>query len=188
MFLNLEYKNLLTKKECSEIAKEFHTLLSTKETDESCSDRSKIHIDHGYTKGSFGYYNLKKSLKFLKKIEKVVLADYNDEVVFKNSYIRKYINGNQLTAHIDKPGLDITLSVTIEGLTNWPLCVSNIVFEDPHILGAVSPKYQNNHKKYYTNIGDGVACYGRNTVHWREPLVCGPDEYLIQLFYHWTFV
>ena len=191
MFLNIEYKNLLTKKECKEIADEFKELIKNNMANVEPTSpiaKSMAHIDYVDTNGSIGYLNSKKSLKYVKKIEDRILKDYDDSVKFSNTYIRKYGRGTVLVPHVDKPGLDLTLSLTVDGITNWPLCVSNIIFEDLDLSAATSPKYRKNYKKYYTNVGDGVACYGRNVVHWREQLDCQEDEYLIQIFYHWSFV
>lgn len=191
MFLNIEYKNILTRDECKEISEEFHYLIKDKVSNVDPTvelARSTVHVDYVDTNGSLGFLNPSKSLEYLSKIESRIFKDYDDDVKFSNSYIRKYTNGTKLAPHIDKPGLDITLSVTIDGITNWPLCASNILFEEMSHELATLPKYQTNYKKYYTDIGDGVACYGRNVVHWRDTLICKEDEYLIQLFYHWTFI
>ena len=179
MFLNIEYKNILSTSECNEIADEFKAII--------LDGKANIDQNYYYDK-SLGYYNLKSSLKYLSKIEKIIFKDYQDELTFSNTYIRKYEKLNYLKPHIDKPGLDVTLSMTVDGITHWPLCVSNLIYEDVVNDLVLSPRYQANHKKYYTDIGDGVACYGRNTVHWREKLDCKKDEYLIQIFYHWSFV
>lgn len=91
-----------------------------------------------------------------------------------NSYARIYYNGSTLKPHTDRIGLDYTISISLfSNLTKpWPLMCTdrkgNIV---PIDIG----------------IGDGGIMHGTEINHWREDLTCGVDEYIIQLFMHWSF-
>lgn len=91
-----------------------------------------------------------------------------------NSYCRIYYNGSTLNPHVDRLGLDYTISISLfSNLKNdWPLmCIDRKGNTVPIDIG----------------IGDGGIMYGTEINHWREDLTCGDDEYIIQLFMHWSF-
>jgi hypothetical protein len=92
-----------------------------------------------------------------------------------NSFGRIYYNGGTLPPHKDRSGLDYTLSITLRNnlKKDWPFWC-----EDK--LG--------NHVPISIKKGDGGMMLGNSMTHWRENLVCEPDEYVIQLFMHWSFV
>jgi len=89
-----------------------------------------------------------------------------------NPYCRIYNNTSTLNPHIDREGLDWTLSICL--FTNidhdWPLFAK--IGEE--ILG------------FPTRIGEGALMAGRQLEHWREPLVCSDDQYVVQMFLHWS--
>jgi hypothetical protein len=93
-------------------------------------------------------------------------------IVTENSFTRLYFNGAELRRHKDRPGLDLTLSIctysTIE--QDWPLYCELQNGE----IGS-----------FVTNPGDGVLILGTAMDHWRDSLVCKPDQFVIQSFYHW---
>lgn len=91
-----------------------------------------------------------------------------------NSYCRIYYNGATLRPHKDRVGLDYTLSVSLFSnlKTPWPLiCIDRKENTVPIDIA----------------IGDGGMMYGTEINHWRDNLICEPDEYIIQLFMHWSF-
>ena len=96
-------------------------------------------------------------------------------IVAENSYTRIYLNGSDLKKHVDRPGLDITLSVcTFTNIGHpWPLFV-----EDE--TGKVH--------SIETTPGDGALMLGTKYQHWRDKLVANPQQMVIQSFYHWKFV
>lgn len=90
-----------------------------------------------------------------------------------NPFSRIYYNESILRPHIDREGLDWTISLCL--FTNadydWPLKAK---LEDGTIL------------EFPTVKGEGNLVNGRKINHWREPLSCGPDQYVVQVFLHWT--
>lgn len=97
------------------------------------------------------------------------------KMVPANSYCRIYYNGSTLKSHVDRVGLDYTISISLfSNLKNdWPLmCIDRKGNTVPINIG----------------IGDGGMVYGTEIKHWRDDLTCGPDEYIIQLFMHWSFI
>lgn len=90
----------------------------------------------------------------------------------KNTYARIYYNGGEMNKHIDRKGLDYTLSICLFNNLNqdWPLwCIDG----------------KNNHVPINIKAGDGAMMLGSKLTHWREPLVCSDNKFLIQLFMHW---
>lgn len=90
----------------------------------------------------------------------------------KNSFARIYYNGGTLSKHVDREGLEYTLSITLfSNLDNdWPLCC--IDKKENQVEIPIQP-------------GDGAIMLGTKLTHWREPLVCNDDQFVIQLFMHW---
>ncbi len=92
----------------------------------------------------------------------------------KNSYSRIYFNNSVLKKHVDRKGLDVTMSVCIFDNTgkDWPLYV---VTEDG-VKSAV------------TKVGDGVMILGTKMEHWRDNMTCAEDQMVMQVFFHWEFI
>jgi hypothetical protein len=89
-----------------------------------------------------------------------------------NSYCRIYMNGSTLNKHVDRPPLDVTLSVTLHTVDHpWLLYAKDL---------------SNTEVAFDIKRGDGALMFGRKMEHWREPLVCKDDEYVCQLFLHWS--
>lgn len=91
-----------------------------------------------------------------------------------NSFGRIYYNGGTLDRHVDRSGLDYTMSITLYSNLDesWPLwCIDR----------------EGNEVPLHIDRGDGGIMYGTTMTHWREPLACRDDQYVIQLFMHWTF-
>jgi len=93
----------------------------------------------------------------------------------ENSYTRIYYNGAKLEKHKDREGLDLTLTIcTYSNIKKpWPLYVE---VESGDV------------KSFETKPGDGALIMGTAMNHWRDPLVCGENEMVIQSFYHWRIL
>ena len=89
----------------------------------------------------------------------------------QNSFVRFYFNGGKMLRHLDRVGLDLTLSLCTYSTINkpWPL-----YFEVDGQIASIN-----------TPVGDGVMIEGTKMHHWRDDLVCNEDEFVIQSFYHW---
>ena len=99
----------------------------------------------------------------------------NRKIKNANPYVRVYKNGSTLNSHTDRDGLDYTLSVCLfENInSNWPLIVKN---EKNELIENI------------TKIGHASLVTGNILEHWRTPLECNEDEYVIQLFLHYTHI
>ena len=74
------------------------------------------------------------------------------ELVPVNTFAWDWRDGAELTPHIDREGLDWTVSVPLDGMSaRWPFHIDGI--------GPVQCEY-----------GQGILCNGRIRRHWREPL------------------
>lgn len=90
-----------------------------------------------------------------------------------NPYIRIYQNGSTLNPHKDRDELDWTVSVCLFSNINsdWPLIIKDENSESTH---------------YPTKLGYASLVSGNILEHWREPLKCNDEEYVIQMFLHYT--
>lgn len=95
------------------------------------------------------------------------------EVEPSNPFSRIYYNESVLRPHIDREGLDWTISLCL--FTNldhdWPLKAK---LQDDSIV------------EFPTIQCHGNLVNGRVLEHWREPLSCDPHKYVIQVFLHWS--
>jgi hypothetical protein len=123
---------------------------------------------------SYGQGGMVQGDRLLEYFTPIIEKDFGCKIAKENSYSRIYFNGSTLKPHIDRPGLDITLSLCaysdIE--TEWPLCVHD--GQQVHILA--------------TPPGTAAAMLGTKHVHWRDPLVCRDDQKVIQVFCHWRIL
>lgn len=134
--------------------------------------RLTTEADDRYYKNSFG-------IARHQEFEDLLHASTNDmshlvgqTLTPANSYCRIYMNGSTLNKHTDRPPLDVTLSVTLHTV------------KQPWLLYAKD--LSNTEVAFDIKRGDGALMFGRKMEHWREPLVCKNDEYVIQLFLHWS--
>jgi hypothetical protein len=144
-----------------------------------------------YLNNCYGIGNLKETITDIDNIKELISKDYGDDFQFTHSYTRIYSNNGVLFPHIDRQGLDLTLSVNIYSNlpVDWPLWVSPLLYpkEKWDFETEMSP-YRQTATPYNTRPGQGVACFGTKHVHWRERLVCEPFHYYGQIFYHWKKV
>ena len=122
---------------------------------------------------SYGYGRIPEYEELLRELTptiKNVTGLHN--ITVENSYTRIYFNGASLKRHVDRVGLDLTLSLcTFSNLDKpWDLHVET---EGGKVLS------------FDTKPGQGALILGTKMPHWRDDLVCGSDQYVIQSFYHW---
>jgi hypothetical protein len=153
---------------------------------ERCELLSKVLMD-AYDKGSVNYegvnnahYGNSYGIGCLPEYE-VILRELTPIIMEKtgytniaveNSYSRIYRNGGRLEKHIDREGLDLTLTVCTYNDINkpWPLyvrCIDGVV------------------REFETGVGDGALILGTKMEHWRDPLVCDDNQKVLQSFFHW---
>lgn len=96
---------------------------------------------------------------------------YNN-ISIQNSFSRIYFNNSILPRHVDRHGLDITVTACIYDDTNvkWPLYVET----------------ENGIKEVITEVGDAGIILGTKMNHWRDRLICENRKMVMQCFFHWS--
>lgn len=155
-------------------------------------------VDIGYAYEKFKIFDsLDEYNKFFDGLTKKMESIFDEKLKFSHNFYRIYYNNSRLMPHIDKPGLDITLTVNIGGLQDWKIFFAEHTLPDDFIKMYSQQKFDEyvdlmQHTKKYRSFetprGSGVVCYARKTPHWRETLICNEHEYMAQIFFHWTIV
>lgn len=163
MFIFLE--NLITPEECQKLAAEVQEAWNEKKLVYEGSDP--------HYGSSYGLSRLALHEKYMFEWTPMIKekSGYKD-ITEENSFARIYFNGGKLKRHVDRFGLDITLSICIASTIKqpWPLYVEE---PDGKVLTCE------------TKIGDGACILGTKMPHWRDDLICGDDEIVMQSFFHW---
>jgi len=136
---------------------------------------------------SFGAYNLPVTLPFADRLTKKLQAIY-PHIKFANTYTREYLRHGKLGIHVDRTGLDLTLSVCIEDNHNlfWPLNISKLEHKGEWKSGDDNEHYKKDAISVVLPVGHGAFAEGRKHPHWREELLCGEDQRVVFVFFHWT--
>ena len=172
-----EYKNLLTARQCEHIAAGMI----------NCLNRNGLVVETTpFNPGCLGKYDLEEGLDLVPFLHKKIAADYG-RLSFKNCYARIYRNGNYLKCHTDRPGLDVTLSICVYSDVDhlWPMHFSNVSVTAPWNTAWTIDMFNSSFQSFDTDVGDGIACLGTKTPHWRDTLHCKEGQKIIQIFYHW---
>lgn len=168
--------NIVDQQTCEDFAKEiFYLKFSNKLSSETRAHLAAQDFDPNIFRPSYGIGGVKKFNDYLKLISKDLSEKIGVKWKESHSFARIYYNGGTLGKHIDRAGLDYTLSINLFSTLkkDWPLfCIDK----------------KGNKVSASTKNGDGVLILGRKMEHWREPLVCSPDECFVQLFMHWSHV
>jgi prolyl 4-hydroxylase len=167
-------KGIIDQKTCEEFAKElFYLKFSNKLTAENRGQLAAANSDPSVFKPSYGLGSIKRFDDYLRLISKDLSEKIGVKWKDKHTYARIYYNGGLLGKHVDRPGLDYTLSVNLFSTLKkeWPLyCIDK----------------KGNEIAANTNVGEGILILGTKMQHWRQPLICEPNECVVQLFMHWS--
>lgn len=168
--------DLFTAKECEFLAAAFDAAPNKK--DESPKTQ--------FYKNSQGVYNLPESLYFVSEIDRRIKQKYPN-AKFQNTYTRCYKKGSFLGLHVDRPKLDLTLSVCVEDKSKlgWPLNISRKMHSGDWEVTSANEHYKDDADAVVIPPGQAAICEGRTYPHWRDPLDCADDDRLIYVFYHW---
>lgn len=164
----LFFPNLINPDRCEKLTTDVMKLMEEK--------KLRYEADEYHYKNSYGMGRIESHEELLHELtplikEKTGMA----EIVAENSYARIYYSGATLNKHVDRVGLDLTMSIcTFSNLDiDWPLFVE------------VKPGEV---KQFITQPGDGALILGTKMEHWREPLICESNQLVVQSFYHWRIV
>ena len=160
-----DLNTILTADECSELTLDF--------LEKKMKGQTKEETDKSYYKNSCGISNSDMAWEYLHKFTPMVESTIKTKLKPANPYTRMYRNTSTLNAHVDREGLDWTVSVCLFSNINkeWPLFVQ---LEDDSTVS------------FATREGEASLVKGKQRRHWREPLSCADDEFVIQMFLHWT--
>lgn len=92
-------------------------------------------------------------------------------IIKSNSYSRIYFNDSVLKKHVDRDGLDLTLSIQIDNTFDKPCPIYGKGYD-----GTIYKSELNN--------GDSVLIKGGELEHWRDEII--GDGSLTCIFFHWT--
>ena len=159
------FQNIISYEECSYLSEKFY--IEKNFTESQDFNRRNA---YGFRPSSYfdQYLN-----KFKSTIENIVGNNFR-RINPVNTFIREYFNGANLEGHIDRPDINITMSLCLDSSIkmDWPLYVN--------VNGEV--------RNCSTRIGDGVVIIDSNKhYHWRDKLVCDESEKVLQFFLHWSY-
>jgi hypothetical protein len=171
LFSNYGYayiSNVLTKEQCERFS---NILLDMKNANQLAHEGS---VDALIYKESYGG-NHEEFEAALREIQPRIEEEIGLKMKPANSYGRIYYNGGTLPPHKDRSVLDYTLSITLKHNLekDWPLWCTD---------------KKGNNVPLYIAEGDGGIMIGNSMTHWRDPLVCSPEQFSINLFMHWSLV
>lgn len=141
-------------------------------------NRKAMHLedDDTHYKNSYGASSLPVIDNFYDILTPIVESVTGLKLAKENCYSRIYNVGSTLNKHIDREGLDITVSLQIENTTGLP----QPVFCENYSGGVMEAALNN---------GDFVIIRGRDLHHWRNPMESlNPEGQLICSFFHWRIV
>lgn len=183
---NVFFENILTREECDAIHHKYLNYI--KDGWEGYEHDRRLGISIADPFKNLGF----DDEMIVTRITPLIEKNFEDKIKYSHSYARLYRNGAILLPHTDREGLDITLTVNLGGLETWPIHISNIgsdkVVNIQKEEDAIGLKYKEDYVSFLTPKGCGIVCYACNYAHWRDRLVCNDDEYVLQIFYHWTII
>ena len=129
------------------------------------------------TNNSYGFGTGNVFDDYMNILKKKVLQYFSNnthKLLNVNTYVREYVNDSFLKKHVDRPDINVTLSICLYSNINkrWPL-IAEI----------------NGHEySLDTEIGDGILLIDSDIItHWRNELICNKNERVIQFFLHWRY-
>jgi hypothetical protein len=166
------FENILAEEQCLNFSAK---MLSLREDNKLYYEGKTVDKPNAFYDNSFGIGSVPEMEQVLRDMQPHIENELQVKMIPANSYARIYYNGGTLQPHVDRKGLDYTMSITLfSNIDNdWPLWCEDL---------------QGNNVPLVIPRGWGGIMLGTTMKHWREPLVCRDDQYVIQLFVHWSFL
>jgi len=124
-------------------------------------------------------------------IHNLVREVYPHPLKYSNSFCRTYQNGAWMGVHVDRPGLDVTVSFCLkkESIGPWPLCVSKKHYDPMQRWDESLDVKQFKSEYEAVNLETNEMCciLGTTSAHWRDTLHCEKNQENTYIFYHWSF-
>jgi hypothetical protein len=170
-------KNIINYDECKYLSELFDA-----EKIKRKSNDNPIMTNNSYGFGtrnvnSYGFGTRNVFDDYMNILKKKVLQYFSNnthKLLNVNTYVREYVNDSFLKKHVDRPDINVTLSICLYSNINktWPL----IAEIDGH-------EYS-----FDTQRGDGILLIDSDKItHWRNELICNKNERVIQFFLHWRY-
>jgi prolyl 4-hydroxylase len=137
---------------------------------------NKLSLEDDVTnyRNSYGLDRISEIEEYFDYLTPIVESVTKLKLQKENSYSRIYNVDSTLNKHVDREGLDITLSLQIENTTG----LSQPIFAENY-SGGVNDAALNN--------SDCVLLKGRDLTHWRNPIEStNPEGILMNVFFHWN--
>lgn len=158
-----QINNIISEKERQDIKKSILNSFNNKQLNSESFDNHYKNSYGGEIKFDDIYNRLTEVIKDITGLN----------IIKANAYSRIYFNDSVLKPHVDRDGLDLTLSIQIE----------NTFDKSCPIFGK---GYDNTVYESNLNNCDSVLIKGGELEHWREEIK--GDGYLMCVFFHWTIV
>ena len=156
-----QINNIITEQERQDIKKAIFSSYINKELNNESSDSHYKNSYGGQVSFDTVYDRMTQVIKDITGLN----------IVKANSYSRIYFNDSVLKPHIDREGLDLTLSIQIDN-TFGKDCPVYTKGYDGTVFGSV------------LNNTDSLLVKGGELEHWRDEMY--GDGYLMCVFFHWT--
>lgn len=166
------FENIITEDQCFRFAAK---MLSFREDNKLRYEGKTETEPNAFYDNSFGIGSVPEMEQVMIDVQPRLEEELQVKMKPANTFARIYYNGGTLNPHTDRSGLDYTMSVTLFSNldSDWPLWCTDL---EGNNVALTIPQ------------GWGGMMLGRTLKHWRSPLVCKDDQYVIQLFLHWSFV
>jgi len=162
------FKQILTPTECENLNQIMVKLYNERKLNYEGNDP--------HYKNSFGTGSIPEMDVLFQRFTPLVKEVFKtDSIKEENTYSRVYFNGAELNPHVDRPGLDLTMSLcTFNSIeTPWPIFVEL----EPGKPQAID-----------IPPGDAALFLGTKMKHWRNPLTCPNNQFMLQSFFHWSII
>jgi hypothetical protein len=139
--------------------------------------KTKSNDDFLLTNNSYGFGSNDVFDDYMDTLKEKVLKYFSNtthQLINVNTYVREYVNHSFLKKHVDRPDINITLSICLYSNINkkWPLTAEINGYE----------------YSFDTQLGDGILLIDSDKItHWRDELICNENERVIQFFLHWRY-
>lgn len=155
----IKLEAVLNKDFCGSLIRSFEEFIEQGRSvkDEQCSKSDS----------AYGFEDFEKLLKdLLPVVEKAT----GRRLIPTYSYARRYVHGEVLHNHVDRPACEISATVTLGyGNKAWPIFMGN---HDKTISSEIQ-----------LDVGDVVVYKGEQIHHWREPF---DGDWQVQVFLHYV--
>lgn len=134
---------------------------------------------------TFAKGGLPSTWPLAEKIKNRVQPFFKEKLKTNHTYTRVCKKDSVMGIHLDRPGLDVTVSVCIKRDVPWELRISHTK-KRRDFYHADTDYYKQKYTGYDIELGQGVVCEGRLYPHWRERFIGQDHQSNIYTFFHYS--